>query len=130
MLRLVYIAGPYRGPHEFAVRQNVRAAEALAVEVWRLGAVAVCPHKNTSGLGGVVPDAAFLAGVLEILRRCDAVLVTGNWRDSAGARVEVAEAGRLGLPVFDNATALGEWLADPSAAFWRTRQDKAAKATA
>jgi hypothetical protein len=62
---------------------------------------------------------------LEILRRCDAVLVTTDWRDSAGARGEVNEAKRIGLPVFDGTTALGEWLADPSPKFWRTKQGMA-----
>ena len=37
---------------------------------------------------------------MELLRRCDAVLCVSNWRDSVGARAEVEEARRLGLPVF------------------------------
>lgn len=123
MLRVIYIAGPYRAATEWGVVRNIRAAEALAVEVWRLGAVAICPHKNSAMFGGVVSDDAILAGDLEILRRCDAVLVTDNWRDSAGARGEVHEAKRIGLPVFDSLTALGEWL-DKPATCWREKRGK------
>jgi hypothetical protein len=41
-----------------------------------------------------------LAGTLELMRRCDAVILVHNWRDSAGSRAEVDEAKRLGIPVF------------------------------
>lgn len=47
-------------------------------------------------MGGIVPDEAFLAGDLEILRRCDAVVLLTGWNESAGALAErdfaVAEA--------------------------------------
>lgn len=109
-MKLVYIAGPYRGPNEWAVVGNIRAAEALAVEVWQAGAVAVCPHKNSGLMAGIVPDDVFLAGDLEILRRRDAVVVTANWQASEGARGEVREAEQLGLPVFDTVAKLVAWL--------------------
>ena len=51
-------------------------------------------------MDGAHTDDQVLAGTMELLRRCDAVLCVGNWRDSVGARAEVEEARRLGLPVF------------------------------
>jgi hypothetical protein len=51
-------------------------------------------------MDGVATDEVFLEGTMELLRRCDAVVLVPNWRDSAGAQAEVAEAERLGLPVF------------------------------
>lgn len=100
-LKVIYIAGPFRGATPWAVEQNVRRAEGLALEVWRLpGFAASCPHTNTRYFDGAAPDQAFLDGTLEMLRRCDGVLLTENWKDSKGACSEVREAVRQGIPVF------------------------------
>lgn len=100
-MKVIYIAGKYRGPNAWAIEQNIRAAEEVAARVWAAGHVALCPHSNARHmLPGLVSDDAACDGNLELLRRCDAVLLVSNWQDSAGARAEVAEAERLGLPVF------------------------------
>jgi nucleoside 2-deoxyribosyltransferase len=99
-MRLVYIAGKYRGPNSWAIEQNIRAAEDLAAKVWSHGMAALCPHANSRHMDGVTSDEVFLAGTLELMRRCDAVLLVHNWRDSAGSLAEVDEAKRIGIPVF------------------------------
>jgi nucleoside 2-deoxyribosyltransferase len=99
-VKIIYIAGKYRGPNAWAVEQNIRAAEEVAAKVWAAGLVALCPHANARHmLEGVCSEEHALAGTLELMRRCDAVVLVPNWRDSAGARAEVAEAMRLGLPI-------------------------------
>lgn len=108
-MKVIYIAGKYRGKTPWEVEQNIRAAEDVAAKVWAMGHVALCPHANARHmLPGLISDEAALAGTLELMRRCDAVVLVPNWRDSAGARAEVAEARRLGLPVF------GDWVTSPS----------------
>lgn len=99
-MKVIYIAGKYRGPTPWAVEQNIRAAEDVAAKVIRAGHMPLTPHKNTAHMEGLADDAFFLEGTMELLRRCDAVLCVSNWRDSVGARAEVEEARRLGLPVF------------------------------
>jgi nucleoside 2-deoxyribosyltransferase len=99
-VKVIYIAGKYRGPNAWAIEQNIRAAEEVAARVWAMGMVALCPHANSRHMDGVATDEVFLDGTMELLRRCDAVVLVPNWRDSAGARAEVEEADRLGLPVF------------------------------
>jgi hypothetical protein len=99
-MKVIYIAGKYRGPTPWAVEQNIRAAEAVAAKVIAAGHMPLTPHKNTAHMEGLADDAFFLAGTMELLRRCDAVLCVSNWLDSVGARAEVEEARRLGLPVF------------------------------
>lgn len=111
-MRVIYIAGPFRGPSAWAIESNIRVAESLALEVWRAGAVAVCPHANSRYFQGAAPDDIWLTGYLELLRRCDAVLVTPDWTRSAGAMAEVAEADAHGLPVFDTLAGLVAWLRD------------------
>lgn len=97
---LMYVAGPYRAASEWQLQRNIYEAEAVALALWRAGIPNVCPHKNTAHFGGACDDGVFLAGDLVIMRRCDAVVVTRRWEESAGAIAEVAEARRLELPVF------------------------------
>ncbi len=110
-MKVVYVAGPYRADSEWGVVENIRRAEAVALEVWKRGAVAICPHKNTAFFGGTLPDDVWLTGDLELVRRSDAVCCVRGWEDSAGARGEVALARELGIPVFDGVEQLQAWLA-------------------
>jgi hypothetical protein len=107
---VVYVAGPYRGACESEVFSNIVAARAVAAEVWRLKAVAICPHCNTAFMGGVVPDKRFLEGDLELLRRSDAVITVEGWERSVGARNEIAEAKEIDLPVFHQIEHLANWI--------------------
>jgi hypothetical protein len=108
-MKLIYVAGPYRAASEWQLVQNIRRAEALALEVWHLGHACICPHKNTALLGGAADDSLWLEGDLEMMRRCDAVICTDDWQRSEGARNEVAEAKRLGIPVFLTIDELKIW---------------------
>ena len=99
-LKVVFISGPYHSSTEWGVKQNIHAAEMAAMHVWQLGGVALCPHGNTAFFGGSCPDETWLAGDLELLRRCDAVYAMVDWRESKGATAEVELAESLGLPVF------------------------------
>ncbi|SRR6266705_1397177 len=107
---VVYVAGPFRAANSWEVEQNIRRAETLALEVWRLGAAAICPHANTRFYQGAAPDAVWLDGDLEILRRCDAVLLVTGWRTSSGTHAEIAEAFDCGIPVFGSLCELQLWM--------------------
>jgi hypothetical protein len=108
-MKVIYIAGKYRGPTAWAIEQNIRVAEDVAALVIRAGHMPLTPHKNTAHMEGLADDDFFLAGTMELLRRCDALLCVGNWRDSAGARAEVEEARQCQIPVFG----VGREFADP-----------------
>src|SRR2546421_1117370 len=99
-MKLIYVAGPYRAGSEWEVVRNIRRAEAVALEVWKLGAACICPHKNTALFGGAADDAVWLAGDLEMMRRCDAVICTDCWEESKGTVEEVRVAREMGMPVF------------------------------
>lgn len=110
-LKLVYVAGPYRGTCTYDVELNIQAARALGAKVVHAGAYPVIPHSNTSHFDGLAPDKFWLEGTLELMRRCDAAIFTADWERSSGARAERAEAVRLGLPCFDGLAELRGWLA-------------------
>lgn len=109
-MKLVYVAGPFRGPNHWAIWQNVMHAAELALEVWKLGAVAICPHMNTFPYQGAAPDEVWLEGDLEILSRCDALITTDNWENSIGAKAEVDFATDHQIPVFYSIDSLYSWL--------------------
>lgn len=111
-MKVVYIAGPFRAESAWGVEQNIRRAEELALEVWRTGkAAAICPHTNTRFFQGATPDDdVWLKGDIEILHRCDAVLLTPDWERSSGARAERKVAQEAGIPVFHNLAGLLGWM--------------------
>lgn len=100
-MNVFYIAGPFRGPTPWDVVQNIRIAEQAALKVWQSGeGAALCPHLNSANFTGAADDQDFLEGGLELLRRCDGVLLCGEWYKSSGTRAEIREALRLKLPVW------------------------------
>jgi nucleoside 2-deoxyribosyltransferase len=109
-MKVIYVAGPFRAANAWEIEQNVRRAEAAALEVWRAGAVAICPHANTRFYQGALPDAVWMEGELEILRRCDAVLVLENWKVSTGTLMELVEAQGRSMPIFYSIMELNAWL--------------------
>lgn len=115
---VVYIAGPYRSPHAWGIEQNIRVAELASLQVWQLKAVPICPHTMTRYFQGTLPDAVWLAGDLELVRRCDAVVMVGMWEQSQGARAEKAYAEAKDIPVFESIELLATWLA------WRNTKKK------
>jgi hypothetical protein len=106
--KVVFISGPCRAPTEWGVKQNIHAAELAAMHVWQLGGVALCQHANTAFFGGACPDETWLAGDMELLRRCDAVYAMVDWRQSKGASAEVELAESMGLPVFSQGNVTSE----------------------
>ena len=108
--KLGYIAGPFRGDSHWAIWQNITHAAGLALEVWRLGAPVICPHMNTFCFQGAATDSVWLDGDLEMLARCDFVLMTKDWRRSRGATAEHAFAIEKNIPIFYDLGALEAWL--------------------
>lgn len=111
---VVYVAGPFRGPNSWAIEQNIRRAEELSLEVWRMGVAAICPHTNTRFFQGAAEDKVWLEGDLEILKRCDALILVPGWENSSGTQAEVAQAKASGQPIFSNTGELFQWLASQS----------------
>lgn len=110
LMQCVYVAGPFRGPNAWEIEENIRRTERLALEVWRSGAACICPHTNTRFFQGAADDRIWLDGDLELLRRCDAIVMTEDWRRSGGATAEHDFAVTHEIPVFYTIDAFREWL--------------------
>ena len=108
---VVYIAGKYMGKSLLETQKNIEAARDVIKGVIDLDCSFVCPHTN----GGVeFSDSKTLQwwydATMELLERCDAVVLVDNWRDSAGALAEKLRAEALGKPVFHSVAELGKWI--------------------
>jgi hypothetical protein len=87
-VRLIYIAGPFRGKSSWQIEQNVRRAEEASLKLWKAGAVPVCPHTMTRFFQHECDDDTFLKGTLELMTRCDAALFLKGWQESEGSKQE------------------------------------------
>lgn len=109
-MKVVYVAGPFTGATAWDVEQNVRTAEAAGLEVARRGAMPLIPHTNTRFFHGQCTAEFWYMGTLELLARCDAVLVCGDWENSRGTKAEMRLCEDLGIPYFFNFNDLSAWL--------------------
>lgn len=96
---MVFVAGRFRGDSMYKIECNIRRAEAASLRLWRAGFVALCPHMNTHFFDGAAPDAIWLKGDLEMLSRCDALVVIDHGK-SAGVAAEIRFAKSRGIPVY------------------------------
>ena len=112
-MKIVFVSGPFRArdpSNHWEVEQNIRVAEEYALQVWKAGAVAICPHTNSRFFQGAAADNIWLAGYLEVLLRCDAMLVVGDPNSSQGTRAEITMAEKNNIPIFYSLKDLEEWL--------------------
>lgn len=98
--KVIYLSAPYRGKTVNDIRINIRKAEAVAAELWKQGYYVICPHLNSAFFDGLVDDSVFLAADIEILKRCDAMVLAGCWKDSKGCQVELEVARQHKIPVY------------------------------
>lgn len=87
-MKVAYIAGPYRGRTIHDTVENIRRAEKVAIKYWQKGYAVICPHKNTALFDGLCVENVWLKGDIEIMKRCDVIVMMKNWKDSEGARKE------------------------------------------
>ena len=114
-MRLLYISGPYRAPTLRGVIDNIRKAEAVAIELWKMGYAVICPHLNTrlfpEGAGELENDQEidYIEGDLTILDRFipgeDGIVMLPGWNSSEGAKLELKKA-------FENRLKLYFWPQD------------------
>ena len=95
---VIYVAGPFRGPTQWDIAENIRAAERIGLLVALAGAMPLIPHANTAHFHGQRDAQFWLDGTLELLRRSNGAVFIPGWRKSSGSIGEFREAGRLFIP--------------------------------
>lgn len=103
-MKLLYIAGSYRGKTPAHTQYNINQAwevgRQVIVRLGRFGWFPVIPHLCSMHYDGLQSDEFFLSGTEELMLRCDAVLVQGNYMESAGTLHEIRAAEYMGIPVY------------------------------
>ena len=90
-MKLCYIAGPYSSDDYLQVEQNILDAKRAAVRAIELGYYPVIPHSNTPHFEHVClekPVDFWYEGTMELLKKCDAIMMFGDWPNSQGAQNE------------------------------------------
>ncbi len=99
-IKIIFIAGPFRAANAWEIAENIRRAERLAHKVNKIeGCFAYCPHANTAHFDGALDDRVYLEGNLELLRRCDALILVEGWEESEGTAAEIAYAKEMDILV-------------------------------
>ena len=100
-MKVLYLAGKYRDVRgTWYVEQNIQAARKIAVELWQMGYAVICPHANTAFFEGPLNDQQIIDGDLELVKRCDGVVMLPGWETSEGAIFEHRIALEAKKPIF------------------------------
>lgn len=101
---ILYISGKYTAETYEERQENIEIARKVAYSFWQKGFTVICPHANTANFddcyGGDLGHDRWIKGDLEILLRCDAIVMLYEWEQSAGAKAEHAFAIAMGIPVY------------------------------
>jgi hypothetical protein len=101
---IIYLATPIRPKNGKTLEENVQYAKSLALELWKKGYTVFCPAANSdlpvSLADKEVEADRWLNGDIEILARCDALVVSPGWQLSAGVKGEIACAEMYGIPTY------------------------------
>lgn len=109
-MRVVYVAARFTAPDGWTQAKYIRSAEVVGMAVAEAGAMPLMPTSNTRSYAGTLDEKFWYAGTLELLRRCDAMILTPGWNGSRGVAAEIAEARLFGIPVFERVDELKTWL--------------------
>lgn len=116
-MKMVYIAGPFTASDSWTREQNIRRVEKLMAQLLYSGLeyLPICTHPFGRLWHGEQFEFRMLSLGLDLVRRCDAVLLTHGWEFSRGTREEVTVAGYHQKPIYVSVEALHYGAPTPTA---------------
>ncbi|KZL88693.1 DUF4406 domain-containing protein [Clostridium magnum] len=97
---IAYVGGPYRAKTKLGIIRNIIVARKVAKKLWKLGYGVICPHSN-SALFNNLPEESFINGDIEMLKRCDVLVLVPGWENSAGTLGEIETAIQNHIPIYE-----------------------------
>lgn len=114
-MKRVYVAGPYSANNVLDVLRNIGRGERACSDLFYSGLAPFCPWHDksyvTDNPDGEFTVPQFYEYSLAWLRVSEAVYVLPGYKSSKGTLAEIAEAERLGIPVFYSRADLYRWAA-------------------
>jgi hypothetical protein len=111
-VKVIYVAGALIADDHYKIRLNIDRAAAVGLEVAKLGAAPLIPHTNTGAwFIGTLSHTFWYEATLELMRRCDAVILVPGWQGSKGTQAEIDEAIARKMPIFERIAQVQTWLA-------------------
>jgi hypothetical protein len=110
-MKLVYIAGPYTGSSYHQTEAYMTYAREWAEKVARAGHAFYCPHLNTAHFDAIAPDVPkyfWREMNLNVLHRCDALLLVPAWENDEATQRDVHYAEEWGIPVVVDVNQIAE----------------------
>lgn len=100
---LIYVSGPYSGTPE-QTKNHIAAARQVSIKLWEMGHAVICPHLNTANfeLDCKATYEQYIEGDLNMIARCDALVMLPGWEGSKGAKIEYSYASALDIPIFQS----------------------------
>jgi len=102
--KVVYLAGPFTADTIEGIQHNIQIAKSVALALWKMGYVVMCPHTNAGGtewLDSDLPESRIMFGDIVLMLRCDMVVLLPGWENSKGTQKELEFAHRAGMPVLE-----------------------------
>lgn len=100
--RLIYLAGPLTDDDETIQRNNILFAVAVAAELRSRGCIVVSPHEMGYHHPESLTYEGWMTHGLEILKRCDWLILLPGWEWSKGTKREVEYAKKVGLVITEH----------------------------
>lgn len=115
-MKVAYVAAPFSGIDHWRVTLNIIEAKKIAMTIAWFNVMPMCPHGNSESFHGTKTADFWYEGTLELLKRCDAIVMHPNWYHSAGSVREHDYAKKAGMPIFYydaksglSCTGFGDW---------------------
>lgn len=115
-MKLIFVSGKYLDKDPVKLQWNIEVAKRLSHELMKQGWAVICPNMNTAGCEVLDMSTFDISGIedwqmsskgdffyamyLEILSRCDAIIMLENWLKSKGAGGEHKFARLNAIPIF------------------------------
>lgn len=99
-MKVAYIAGAYTSDNSYGVCENILRAREVNKWAWEHGYAGISPHMNTAFLDGLCEYQVWATGYINILERCDLVILVPGWEDSKGTQEEIKFAQMCNIPIY------------------------------
>lgn len=99
---VLYVAGPLSAKTSWVFESNVRAAEAVSLELALHGVPHICVHTMARFWDREIDGDVAMRMDLALIDRCDGIVLVRGWQHSRGTLAEITHCDRMGKLVYSS----------------------------